>query len=168
MTHDLLKHLFDYKVWADAQLFPLLASVSADQHANALHSAIRTMNHIHVVDQIFRAHLTGGQHAYQSTNTSGTPRIPALRAAVAATDAWYAQYVAGATSQHLSETLRFTFTDGDSGSMTREEMLLHVITHGGSHRAVIGQILKGLSVTPPRDLLTRFLHVSEPARRGLS
>lgn len=28
-----------------------------------------------------------------------------------------------------------------------------------------GQILKSIAVAPPRDLLTKFLHVSEPARR---
>lgn len=26
-------------------------------------------------------------------------------------------------------------TDGDAGGMSREEMLFHVVTHGGYHRA---------------------------------
>jgi hypothetical protein len=29
----------------------------------------------------------------------------------------------------------------------------------------VGQILKSISVAPPRDLLTKFLHMTEPERR---
>ena len=50
--------------------------------------------------------------------------------------------------------------------MSREEILLHVITHGGYHRGNVGQVLKSISFAPPRDLYTRFLHQSEPARRS--
>jgi uncharacterized damage-inducible protein DinB len=52
--------------------------------------------------------------------------------------------------------------------MTREEMLLHVITHGAYHRGNVGQVLKSISVVPPRDLYTKFLHVTEPSRRQVS
>ena len=50
--------------------------------------------------------------------------------------------------------------------MTREEMLLHVITHGAYHRGNVGQVLKSISVAPPRDLYTKFLHQSDPSRRA--
>ena len=50
--------------------------------------------------------------------------------------------------------------------MSREEMLLHVIAHGAYHRGNVGQVLKSISMVPPRDLYTKFLHQSEPARRG--
>jgi uncharacterized damage-inducible protein DinB len=49
--------------------------------------------------------------------------------------------------------------------MSRGEILLHVITHGGHHRGNVGQVLKSVSLAPPRDLYTRFFHDSEPARR---
>ena len=45
-------------------------------------------------------------------------------------------------------------------------ILLHVVTHGGYHRGNVGQVLKSISVAPPRDLYTKFLHQSEPARRA--
>jgi uncharacterized damage-inducible protein DinB len=167
MSSSVLSALFAYKAWANTELFQALSMISADLHANALHSAIRTMNHVYVVDRIFRAHLLGEPHGYQSTNTADTPTLSALRAAVADTDAWYARYVAGATQPQLSEALCFTFTDGDPGSMTREEMLLHVITHGGYHRGTLGHILNAFSIAPPRDLLTRYLHTAEPMRREL-
>jgi uncharacterized damage-inducible protein DinB len=62
--------------------------------------------------------------------------------------------------------LAFQFTDGDAGLMTREEMLLHIITHGAYHRGNVGQVLKSISVAPPRDLYTKFLHLSDPSRRS--
>jgi uncharacterized damage-inducible protein DinB len=85
---------------------------------------------------------------------------------VAATDAWYQDYLARIATADLAETVEFTFTDGDAGRMTREEMLMHVLMHGGYHRGNVGQVLKSISVAPPRDLYTKFLHQSEPLRRA--
>ncbi|MNE58580.1 DinB family protein [compost metagenome] len=62
--------------------------------------------------------------------------------------------------------ISFNFVDGDKGQMSREEMLLHLVTHGGYHRGAIGRILVQCGITPPRDTLTAFLHRSEPGRRG--
>ena len=50
-------------------------------------NAIRMMNHIYVVDRIFRAHLQGEPHHYTATNTEATPDLGELQFAVAQTDA---------------------------------------------------------------------------------
>lgn len=157
--------LFAQKSWANNELFNALATVNDAQHAAAVHTAVRTLNHIHVVDQIFQAHLLGGQHGFTATNTESTPALDQLQFAVAETDAWYQSYVSNTAADALAERLAFRFTDGDTGTMTREEMLLHVITHGAYHRGNVGQVLKSISVVPPRDLYTKFLHVSDPSRR---
>ena len=164
MSLTTLKSLFGHKAWANEELFAKLATL-APEHAGQLQTCIRTLNHIHVVDRIFRAHLAGEPRPFDATNTKDTPSLEQLRTDVADTDAWYLQYVVGLTEPALSEALSFTFTDGDAGRMTREEILLHVVTHGGYHRGNVGQVLKSISVNPPRDLYTRFLHLSEPARR---
>ena len=93
------------------------------------------------------------------------PAVSGLDFAAAETDRWFESYLAGLDASALAESLAFRFTDGDAGRMTREEMLFHVLTHGAYHRGNVGQVLKGISVTPPRDLLTKFLHQREPARR---
>ncbi len=160
-----LPSLFAYKSWSNNELFHLLSTIDARQHADAVHTAIRTLNHIYVVDCIFQAHLQGTPHHYTATNTEATPELGELQFAVAQTDAWFERYAAGVSAEQLRETLSFRFTDGDAGRMTREEMLLHVVTHGGYHRGNVGQVLKSISVSPPRDLYTKFLHQSEPARR---
>lgn len=157
--------LFAQKSWANNELFNVLATVDAVEHAEAVYAATRMLNHIYVVDRIFRAHLLAEQHGYTASNTEATPELGELQFLVAETDAWYENYVCAGTEAKLSESVSFRFTDGDAGMMTREEMLLHVITHGSYHRGNVGQMLKLISVAPPRDLYTKFLHVTEPARR---
>jgi uncharacterized damage-inducible protein DinB len=101
-----------------------------------------------------------------ATNTDATPDLDELHFGAAEADAWYEQHSAAITPEQLKESISFQFTDGDAGRMTREEMLAHIITHGAYHRGNVGQILKSISVAPPRDLLTKFLHVREPKRRA--
>lgn len=160
--------LFEYKAWANRDLFAVLQDLDASRHADLLHSALRTLNHIYVVDRIFRAHLLGQAHGYSATNTPETPTLDALQRDVADTDAWYLEYVARLSAPQADEPLQFCFTDGDTGTMSRAEMLLHVHTHGAYHRGNVGQMLKGAGLAPPRDLLTKFWHQSEPQRRGVT
>ncbi|MFY8086787.1 MAG: damage-inducible protein DinB, partial [Rubrivivax sp.] len=53
MLHTLLAQ----KSWSDTELLDRLATVTAPEHAEVLHMAVRMLNHIHVVDRIFQAHL---------------------------------------------------------------------------------------------------------------
>ena len=165
MSQKTLSSLFAQKSWANRELFNAVADVSPAEHATSRHTAIRTLNHIYVVDRIFRAHLLGENHSYTATNTTETPELGELHFAVAETDLWFEGYVGKVDDGALAESLSFQFTDGDFGAMTREEMLFHVLTHGAYHRGNVGQVLKGISVVPPRDLFTKFLHVREPSRR---
>ena len=165
-SYDLIP-LFDYKAWADAELLATFAEVPAE-HAELLRQALRTLNHIHVVDRLFRARLDGDALPFEATNTPETPTLEHLRTAFAETDAWYRQYVRGLADDGLRDVLEFRFTDGDAGRMSRSEILQHVILHGAYHRGNVGQILKTVGLAPPRDLFTRFLHLAEPARRSQS
>ncbi len=162
----LLLSLFQYKAWANEELFTELDKVDSAAHPTERHTAIRLLNHIYVVDRIFAAHLTGEAHSYTATNTTETPTFAELRGAVTASDHWYIAHVGALSADSLSESLPFTFTDGAQGRMSREEMLAHVITHGGYHRGAVGRIMAQVAVPPPRDIFTRYLHQSEPARRG--
>jgi uncharacterized damage-inducible protein DinB len=164
-TSTLLLSLFRYKAWANTELFAGLDKLDAVAHQAERHSAIRLLNHIHVVDRIFAAHLAGGSHGYTATNTPETPTLEALRDAVATTDRWYVDYIETLAPALLSEGLPFTFTDGAQGFMSRAEMLAHVATHGGYHRGAVGRIMAQLSVAPPRDIFTVYLHQAAPQRR---
>lgn len=161
----LLTSLLQYKAWANQELFAELQRLDPLTQQAELHAAIRILNHIHVVERIFVANLQGVAHDYSATNTAETPTLAELQQAVQATDAWYLDYVARLNAEQLDERLSFRFVDGDVGCMSRAEMLAHIVTHGGYHRGAVGRIMAQLTLAPPRDIYTRFLHQTEPQRR---
>jgi uncharacterized damage-inducible protein DinB len=88
-----------------------------------------------------------------------------LESAIKTSDVWYIDYVSKLTPETLTESIDFAFTDGALGRMSREEMLSHVVLHGGYHRGAIGHILSQLSIPPGRDVFTGFFHLSEATTR---
>lgn len=134
MSNSTLHSLFRYKAWADGELLDALATLDPHIHGEAHHNALRIFNHIHVVDAIFQANLQGLPHGFSATNTPETPTLAALRSAIGEQDAWYLEYVTNLSQRDGEALLSFNFVDGDRGQMRREEMLLHLVTHGGYHR----------------------------------
>nr|WP_249174934.1 DinB family protein [Burkholderia ambifaria] len=167
----LLSRMLRYQAWANDEMLKAMSGLDAVRHAPARHLALRLMNHCLVVNRIFAAHLSGERHGFVSDNTPDTPEPEALRAAIATLDRWYLDYVEAATPDMLSESIPFVFTDGDNGYMTREEMLTHVVTHGGYHRGEAGGLmiqaaaLSAQDIELPWDTYAVHLHRTEPERR---
>lgn len=160
-----MKNQFRYKAWANTEILDALANIDPSGHPAEWKQAIRLMNHTYVVDRIFAAHLGGARHPFDATNTPETPTLDELRESISKSDAWFQEYVGRIDGSELDETIAFTFTDGKSGSMTREEMLFHVLAHGAYHRGNVGMVLTACGVDRPSDTFTRFLHLVEPNRR---
>jgi uncharacterized damage-inducible protein DinB len=161
----LLQTLYGYQAWANVDLFNKLEGVDPEKHGAEMQIALRLISHYYVVSRIFAGHLQGVPHGFTSDNLEETPALNELRSAVTYSDRWYLDYLRTVCPAALSEALAFTFTDGDKGYMTREEMLTHVALHGGYHRGEVGRVLWQLSITPPWDTFAVYLHQSEPARR---
>jgi uncharacterized damage-inducible protein DinB len=161
----LLREMFRYNAWANAEFFAKLESLDAEQHGEARHIAIRQLNHCLVVNRIFAAHLTGRVHSYAADNTSETPSLAELTAAAAASDRWYLDYLESVSESDLAESIAFDFTDGDRGCMSRQEMLTHAAIHGAYHRGEVGRILRQLSAALPWDTFAVYLHQTQPERR---
>jgi uncharacterized damage-inducible protein DinB len=161
----LIATLFKYKAWANDEILTRMKLLDEKAHPDERHAAIRILNHTYVVDRIFAGNLQRLEHGYAATNTADTPTLEQLELAVKESDQWYLQYVSTLQPSALGENIDFTFTDGAPGLMSREEMLAHVVLHGGYHRGAIGRILAQLSIAPPRDVFTGFLHVAEPSTR---
>ena len=146
--------MFRYKAWANGEMLTALQGLDGQTHRTERHSAVFILNHTYLVDRIFAAHLTRAPMQYTATTATENPPLEDLSAAIAASDAWFIDYVAGLGPQQLSEVIDFTFTDGDPGRMSRAEILIHLITHGAYHRGGIGRIMSQVSVPPPRDVFT--------------
>jgi len=162
----LLREMFRYNAWANAEFFAKLQLLDPDLHGEERHVAIRQLNHCLVVNRIFRAHLTGRPHPYTADNTPETPGLSELDAAVAASDRWYIDYLQDVSEADLAESIAFAFTDGDQGCMSRQEILTHAAIHGAYHRGEVGRILRQISAALPWDTFAVFLHQREPSRRN--
>lgn len=162
----LLAALFRCKAWADEQLLARFVALEASAPADECRTAARILDHMHVVDRIFAAHLQRRTHGFAATGSADAPAFAALADAVRESDRWYVGYVEQAKHADLTERIDFRFTDGSAGCMSREEMLAHLITHGAYHRGEAGRILTRLTGTAPRDTFTGYLHAAEPARRS--
>jgi uncharacterized damage-inducible protein DinB len=158
-----LERLFGYKAKANGEF--LAAMRQFDDASPAKEIAIRVLSHTYAVDQIFAANLTRAQHGYSSPNPIQPPSLEELSAATNKSDQWYIDYVSQLDEARLAEQIDFMFTDGDPGRMSREEMLMHLVLHGGSHRGQIGLLMIQNSITPPADRFTTYLHKAEAASR---
>ncbi len=164
--HDTLQRLFLCKAWANNELLTTLAELGHESPVTNL--AIKALSHTYVVDQIFAAHMRQKAHAYTSANLGQMPTLEDLSANIKASDLEYIDYVSALDRDQLTEQIDFTFTDGASGRMSREEMLMHVITHGIGHRGQVSAVLLLNSATPAKDGFTTYLHEAEASTRRRS
>ncbi|WP_158933129.1 DinB family protein [Acidisphaera sp. S103] len=162
--HDTLQRLFRYKAWANDALLTALAGLDGKSPITGL--AIKALSHSYVVDRIFAAHMKREAHAYASANLSQMPTLLDLSADIRKSDQAYIDYVSALERDQLAERIDFAFTDGAPGCMSREEMLMHVITHGIGHRGQVSAVMLLNSVPPAKDGFTTYLHESEASTRG--
>jgi uncharacterized damage-inducible protein DinB len=157
MSTQTIVTMLKYKRWIDIETLKAIKEVDTSANAEKRHLTLRLMNHIYVVDMIFRANLTGQQHGYTALNTPETPSADELLSKMAACTDWYIEAVNAMTADELAETIKFQFVDGGEDEMKALDMLNHVLFHGTYHRGAVGWLLSECGVTPPKDVLTVFL-----------
>jgi uncharacterized damage-inducible protein DinB len=156
-----LQMLTRYRAWADRLLYQTLATMPANaltrEQPIVFGSILRTLNHAHCMDLVWKAHLEGVPHGFTSRNPEDCPAFEELRAAQAATNEWYIGLAETLDAQSLDETIRFTFIGGGQGAMRRADILLHVVNHATYHRGHVAMMMYGMSTPPPTTDLPVFL-----------
>lgn len=156
-----------YKAWADATTFKTVMALPEAEllrpRPTRFGNILHTLNHVYVIDDIFRAHLEGRRHGYAARNTEGPPAAVALRRRVEEVGGWYVHYAVRLTEAALDEVVEFEFVDGRVGAMTRGNIILHVVNHGSYHRGFVGDMLYQIPAAFPANDLTVFLQ--EDARQ---
>jgi len=160
---DTLERLFRFKAWANDELLTALAGLGDESPVVAL--AKRALSHSYIVDRIFAAHLRRETHAYTSANASEMPTLHDLSGDIRGSDREYVDYVSALDRSQLEERLDFRFTDGAGGCMSREEMLMHVITHGIGHRGQVSAVMLLNSAPAAKDGFATYLHQAEASLR---
>ena len=155
-----------YKAWADRRTLDAVAAIDSRRFPSALAFAQQQLNHMVIVEELFRARLQAAPEPHSSTNTEQVPELAELDRRLVASNEWLRSYVVALTPQALGETIRFTFADGKRGSLRREEVVFHLINHGTYHRGAIGHALDLAHAPRPADTFTVFIHAVEPGRRS--
>lgn len=149
--------LVHQKRWATNGLYTVIAEnvdrVPADEQVLIR----RLLDHIQVVDEIFRHNLEARPHGYAAPRSAELPCFEALAKSARATDDWYVDYADALKPEEVDEPIGFRFANGKPARMTRGEMLLHVTMHAAGHRGQAAMLLQKNGIVPWPDRLTDFL-----------
>lgn len=161
-----VRMLTRYSAWANARLFNSLCSFAAAGEkpgsASRLERMLGTLNHAHHIDLIWKAHLQHKPHGFGSRTPEVLLSLDALQAAQEEVDNWYVQYADQLSDEAHEERVPFEFVDGGAGSMTRGEMLVHIVNHKTYHRGYVAEMLYQADSRPPVMDLPVFLRDSSP------
>jgi uncharacterized damage-inducible protein DinB len=154
-----------YKSWADRRTLDAVAELDPETHPAQFDFARQQLNHVVRVEELFQARLNGTQEPHGSTNTSALPSLHELDARLTASNRWLQAYAQALPAEDWSQRIQFTFVDGLKGTLTREEVLYHLINHGTYHRGAVGHAIDLAGALRPADTYTVFVHATEPVRR---
>ena len=150
-----------YGAWANERFFEAVSALpegEATRPRSALFgNMVHTLNHAYVIDQIWRAHLEGRPHGFTARNTPTHPPLEELWRAQREIDGWYVDYADRLSEAVADEIVAFTFVGGGAGSMTRGEILLHVVNHKTYHRGQVADMMYQVPARPPVTDLPVFL-----------
>lgn len=156
-----LRMLTQYKAWANQITYETVMNLppgdALRQRPTRFGNIVHTLNHIYVIDDIFRSHLRGETHSYTARNTEQTPGIDKLWLSVQRMDEWYVDYTEDLSDIQLDTVVEFEFVGGGRGAMTREQILLHIVNHGTYHRGFVGDMLYQIPFPSPANDLPVFL-----------
>ena len=99
--------LFKFKRWADTETLQAIQRVDTSANAEKHHLMLRLMNHVYVVDMIFRANITGQTHQYTALNTPETPSADELLKKMTECTDWYITHAGSMDVPGLSEIIKF-------------------------------------------------------------
>jgi uncharacterized damage-inducible protein DinB len=153
--------LTGYKAWANSLIYAMLSELPYEevikQRQTRFGNMIHTLNHVYVIDSVFKAHLLGQEHGYTDRNTPHHPPLAELAKAVQALDRWYINFTENLKPGDLHRPVHFAFIGGGEGTMTCEEIVLHIVNHGTYHRGFVADMMYQAGVTPTATDLPVFL-----------
>ena len=156
-----VKKLTGYKAWANDITFAAVKCLpegeANKERKTRYKNMIYTLNHVYVIDCIFKAHLENKRHPYTARNTETYPPLEELWQAVKIIDQWYIDYTDSISETELLEIVNFQFVDGGEGAMSRSEIIFHVVNHGTYHRGLVSDMMYQVVVVPPANDFTVYL-----------
>ncbi|WP_425407347.1 DinB family protein [Hwanghaeella sp.] len=157
----LMRKLTRYMAWADdvmlrnAEQLPVPELTA--QRDTLFGSINGTFDHVLLVGQVFRAHLEGRPHDFTSRHPTKNRSFAMVAEELRALNAFYVDLSDRMDPTDLKDVVRFTFIGGGQGSMSREEILLHLVNHATYHRGFVSTLIFPFRVSGQANDLTVFL-----------
>ena len=163
-NNNFLSMLTHYKAWADELTYSAVAALPEEEltkiRETNFKTILHTLNHVYVVDDIFKAHLTGKTHNYTARNTKESSTLKELTRATKAMDDWYINLANSLTDLELSEIIEFEFVGGGNGKMSRADIIIHIVNHATYHRGFVSDMMYQIPQQIPANDLPVFLRDS--------
>ncbi|EGG94088.1 DinB [gamma proteobacterium IMCC1989] len=160
LKKELLKFL-NYKKWANNITFESLSSLPESElykeRETNFKTIVSTLNHVYVVDDIFKAHLTGVLHGYSARNVAVPLLLPELLHKQQVMDGWYVDFIVSLDESNLDNNITFEFVGGGEGNMSVSDIVFHLVNHGTYHRGFVSDMMYQIPAIPPANDLTVYL-----------
>lgn len=154
---------FEYKVWADKRTLNAIEEIEQSRFPEAYSFALQQVNHMVIVEELFKSRLLHLAAPHSATNTEVIPPLESLKDRLNTSGSWYLELAK--SCEDKSKEITFSFTDGKQGKMAIHEILFHIVNHGTYHRGNIAHALDLAGVAHPLDGFAAFLHEFESDRR---
>ena len=160
-TTDTIQMPARYNAWANKAIFEAVAALPSGEvtkeRPTLFKNIINTLNHLHVVDVIWQAHIERRDHGLPALNTVLYTDLAELWRAQQTLDAWYIAWGDTLSEANADEIVRFTLIGGKRGEMRRSEIILHVVNHTSYHRGFVADMFYQVPIRPPLTDLPVFL-----------
>jgi uncharacterized damage-inducible protein DinB len=154
-----------YRMWADRLTFDAVAALppgeAPKERPTLFKTMVGTLNHNYVIDLIWQAHLEGREHGFTARNVVLHPELSDLWQAQQAVNRWYIDWSERQSQASLDEIVNFTFIGGEKSSMSRGDILLHVVNHATYHRGWVAEMFFQVPAKNPTTDLPVFLKRGE-------
>ncbi len=154
---------FHYKRWADKRTLEAINTIDPEAFPDSFSFVLQQLNHMVIVEDLFKSRLKGEPAPHDSTNTEVVPGFSELSKRLITSGDWYISFVS--SSPDIEQEFTFTFADDRNGRMTVQEILFHIVNHGSYHRGNIAHALDLAAVPHPSDGYAIYIHESDPNRR---
>jgi len=149
--------VYKYKQWADERTIQAILRVDGAGALKAMGFFCQQLNHMTIIEELFRARLLQTSEPHATTNTVEVPALAELVERNRTSNDWYLNYLTQLSAADLDQPLDFSYTAGNPGRMTRFEMLFHVVNHGTYHRGAISRALDLVGVAHPVDGYAKYV-----------
>ncbi len=158
---DTLQMLTRYNAWANQTIFAAVQALPEGEPNKERHTLFKTMintlNHLHIVDLIWQAHIEKRNHDIRALDTVLYADLSDLWRAQQAIDGWYVNLSDTLSKTDADRQVDFTLIGGREGHMRLSEVVLHVVNHTSYHRGFVADMFCQVPARPPLTDLSVFL-----------